>query len=70
MELSRVEVLLAKLEEHSKDLHSLDFRREIADFSVGELLTLSERLDAAIGTRKAFIFRPEVTASEISSAQR
>ena len=48
MELSRVDALLEKLEQHKNRLETVDFRVEISDFTVIELEALSANLDRAI----------------------
>jgi hypothetical protein len=58
METSRVDALLAKLEQNKNHLELADladFRAQIADFSVGELLRLAANLDRVISTKSLSI---------------
>jgi hypothetical protein len=58
METSRVDALLTKLEQHKNHLELTDladFRDQIADFTVVELLKLAANLDRAISTRSLTI---------------
>ena len=51
MNLTRVDTLLAKLEMHKHELHTIEFGQEISDFTVGELESLSANLDRAVQYR-------------------
>jgi|SoiMethySBSTD1v2_1073268.scaffolds.fasta_scaffold2584637_1 hypothetical protein len=54
METSRVDALLAKLAQNKNHLELTDladFRDQIADFTVGELVKLAANLDRAISTK-------------------
>ncbi|HYI93867.1 MAG TPA: hypothetical protein VEX68_10010 [Bryobacteraceae bacterium] len=51
MNLTRVDTLLAKLEMHKHELHTIEFGLEISDFSVVELESLSANLDRAVQYR-------------------
>ena len=58
METSRVDALLAKLEQNKNNLELTDladFREQIADFTVAELLKLAANLDRAISTKTLMI---------------
>jgi hypothetical protein len=58
METSRVDALLAKLEQNKNNLELTDladFREQIADFTVAELLKLAANLDRAISTKSLLI---------------
>jgi hypothetical protein len=58
METSRVDALLAKLELHKNNLELTDladFREQIADFSVVELVKLAANLDRAVSSKSLTI---------------